>query len=409
MRLRGGSARRGTTRRPRTVAACTLAVVIFALALLSLSADEIAPPAPCPIASCNLTAYCVARGGAGVALAYNNAGMQDGAGSQLHRVVLAHALSRAVSAGYVHARLLALDLHGDSPAIIDDWNALFHLSDTGTLNCEAEGDVGAAWRLGAARDGCAHVRLGHKIVWSDVLRAVSRECAPAPPALFMRLRAASRTPPRVVVHLGAAELFDAAPELLARSAAHFSSDLPWLLAAHTNSAMQTTALCASRDALYVGVHVRRGDVVTAADRRVPNEYFLGMARILTDAALALSLPPLRVHFFMDAVTPGGEAALALDDFARVAGATLHYGGGALETLRALARADILVMSRSSFSFLPALLHDADRGAVVYHPMWHAPRADWFVAEPWVAEAGMGNATNARLAKWLGTRRTALCG
>lgn len=410
MRPRGGSARRGTTRRPRAAAVCALAVAILALALLASSgADDTAPPAPCPITACNLTAYCVARGGAGVALAYNNAGMQDGAGSQLHRVVLTRALSRAVSAGYVHARLLALDLHGDSPAIINDWNALFHLPDAGALNCEAEGDTGAAWRLGAARDGCVHVRLGHKIVWADVLRAVARECAPMPPALFVRLHAASHTPPRVVVHLGAAELFDVAPELLARTAARFSSDLPWLLTTRTSSALQATTSCASRDALYVGVHVRRGDVVTAADRRVPNEYFLGMTRALADAALTLSLPPLRVHFFMDTVPPGGEAALALDDFARVAGATLHYGGGALETLRALARSDILVMSRSSFSFLPALLHDADRGAVVYHPMWHAPRADWFVAEPWAAEAGMGNATPARLAALLGARRAALCG
>ncbi len=342
-------------------------------------------------------------------LAYNNAGMQDGAGSQLHRVVLTRALSRAVSAGYLHARLRSLDLHGDVPTIIDDWNTLFNLQDADALGCEAEGDADTAWHLGAARDGCAHVRLGHKIIWVDVLRAVARECASPLPSILTRLRATPRSPPRVVVHLGAAELFDAAPELLDRTAAQFSRELPWLLPSRSDNVRKISESCASRDALVVAVHVRRGDVVTAADRRVPNEYFLGMARALADAAYILSLPPLRVHFFMDAVPAGDESALALDDFTSVEGASLHYGGGALETLRALARADILVMSRSSFSFLPALLHDADRGAVVYHPMWHAPRADWFVAEPWTPVASMGNTTALRLTTWLGARRATLCG
>lgn len=399
-RFRACAARRGVV---LWCAACALALTLRAAFYGSVFSESLPPVAPCPIAACNLTAYCVARGGAGIALAYNNAGMQDGAGSQLHRVVLTLALARAVSAGYVHAALLSLDLHGDPPTVLGDWNSLMHLPDAGSMGCAAEGDRG--WlSLSSPRDGCAHARMGHKIVWDDVLRVTAHECSRTT-TTWPWIRAGS---PRVLVHLGAAELFDAAPELFSRVAARFSDEYAWLRALRPGDAPVPGAACGGRATLSVAMHVRRGDVV-ATHRTIPNEYFVGMARALVAAARAAALPDLRFTFYMDAVEAGSEAAaLRLDDFSRIEDAELVYGGSALDTFRALSRADVLVMSRSSFSFLPALLHDENRGAVVYHPMWHAPRADWFVAQEWSPENGMGAATPARLAAYLKARRDALC-
>ena len=371
----------------------------------------------CPITACNLTAYCAARGGAGIAFAYNNKGMQDGAGSQLHRVVLTLALSRAVSAGYVHAGIISLDLHGDPASIIHDWNALMHLRDRDNipdLKCQAQGDGGGEWfspLLFRTFDGCVHGRMGHKIIWNDVLNQVNRLCQPS--------SMSRREAPRVLLHLGAAELFDSAPELFTRSAARFSDEYAWLRTKHdgdgdakkaiAGTTTTTTPSCGDRKTLDVAVHVRRGDIV-ATHRKIPNEYFVGMARALVVAARAAALPPLKISFFMDAVTDEAhKSTLNLDDFTSVENAELFYGGSALDTFKTLARADVLVMSRSSFSFLPALLHDADHGAVIYHPMWHAPRADWFVSEEYTNQGGMGKNTHARLVAFLNTRRAALCG
>ena len=44
----------------------------------------------------------------------------------------------------------------------------------------------------------------------------------------------------------------------------------------------------------------------------------------------------------------------------------------------LATADILVMSKSSFSYLAAILNVT--GIVLYHPFWHYPLADWLVTK-----------------------------
>jgi hypothetical protein len=52
---------------------------------------------------------------------------------------------------------------------------------------------------------------------------------------------------------------------------------------------------------------------------------------------------------------------------------------AIDCIRKLATADILVMSRSSFSYLGAILNR--NGIVLYHPFWHDAPSSWLPVGP----------------------------
>jgi hypothetical protein len=52
---------------------------------------------------------------------------------------------------------------------------------------------------------------------------------------------------------------------------------------------------------------------------------------------------------------------------------------ALDCLRKLATADILVMSRSSFSYLGGILNR--NGIILYYPFWHRAPSSWMTVGP----------------------------
>ena len=49
----------------------------------------------------------------------------------------------------------------------------------------------------------------------------------------------------------------------------------------------------------------------------------------------------------------------------------------IESMKSLATADLLVISRSAFSYVPALLNK--KGIIVYHPFWHGALPEWIDA------------------------------
>ena len=60
------------------------------------------------------------------------------------------------------------------------------------------------------------------------------------------------------------------------------------------------------------------------------------------------------------------------------GADLFLDVDAVWTMQQLIEADILIMSKSSFSYVAALISD---GIKLYEPFWHAPLPDWIQLKP----------------------------
>jgi hypothetical protein len=54
---------------------------------------------------------------------------------------------------------------------------------------------------------------------------------------------------------------------------------------------------------------------------------------------------------------------------------LHLNGDPLDALQNMISSDILVMSKSSFSYVAALIH---QGPVIYEPFWHRPMGHWHI-------------------------------
>jgi hypothetical protein len=113
----------------------------------------------------------------------------------------------------------------------------------------------------------------------------------------------------------------------------------------------------------MAVHIRRGDVMTNspqnARRRTPLER---IGKIID--SMRKKRPDLVVKIFSQ-----GHAA----EFALIPADELHLDSDVFETMSALANAEVLLMAKSSFSYVAALL---SRGTVIYEPFWHRPLPTW---------------------------------
>jgi hypothetical protein len=130
----------------------------------------------------------------------------------------------------------------------------------------------------------------------------------------------------------------------------------------------------SRDPFTIALHVRRGDVTTNdkkhAGRFTPNAAFIRTLERLKEA-VAARVSGARILLFSQ-----GDSAI-FEEFAR-AGCDLRLDDSAIATHRQLAEADILVMSKSAFSYTAGVLSD---GIALYDPHKYRPLCDWILRAP----------------------------
>ena len=153
------------------------------------------------------------------------------------------------------------------------------------------------------------------------------------------------------------------------------------------------------DVFRLAIHVRRGDLyATASDRMLPNSYYVSCALHLSDVLRRLDVPFV-CELYTEAptktfdVTPdhhGIDRRISenltfepgmgqLEDFDVLPNLERYVNIDPIETLRRMATADAMIMSRSSFSYVAAILSQIC--IVIYHPFWHSPMKDWLVSGP----------------------------
>jgi hypothetical protein len=146
--------------------------------------------------------------------------------------------------------------------------------------------------------------------------------------------------------------------------------------------------------LRVAIHVRRGELfVFESDRMLPNVYYISVAQNIAHALETLKLG-YQLELYMEVpnkefvVQPdhhgvwnriSGPAVVSpamcrLTDFDVLPNLVRRINGRTIDCIRQLATADILVMSRSSFSYVGGILNRD--GIVLYHPFWHRPPSSW---------------------------------
>ena len=294
-------------------------------------------------------------------LTYDNTKLTDGAGAQLQRIYGIYAVARLLGASYLHTPLRRVDYQGLAALERNVTDPDFH----GTLNdlFRIDSDVLPA-------DDLHRVELGN-ISMEDVDRLVAEFDAGA--------TGGRPTLAQLVVSYGIA---DQVPDCYGVCKAI--------------SPFRSTA--AAGRPLRVALHVRRGELLLVqSGRMLPNAYYVNTARHVAAMLDARGIPyQLELHTEVAGATftvppgyPGlpGDVASAvispemspLHEFDALPHLVRHINDPAIDCVRKLATADVLVMSRSSFSYVAAILNR--RGIVLYHPFWHSALSSWLTVDP----------------------------
>jgi hypothetical protein len=126
-----------------------------------------------------------------------------------------------------------------------------------------------------------------------------------------------------------------------------------------------------RDQMVVAVHVRRGDVGNALNslRFTPND---AIVRTIESLRGIIEKAGAKATF---EVHSQGHAS-DFREFSEI-GCELHLDSDAIWTMEKLVASDVLIMSKSSFSYVAALIN---RGVKFYEPTFNPPLSSWIVRQ-----------------------------
>jgi hypothetical protein len=137
----------------------------------------------------------------------------------------------------------------------------------------------------------------------------------------------------------------------------------WL--SHIRSQQQGIGTLKRRRSSVVA-HVRRGDVSlcdpTTRDRYLPNAYYLSL---------------LEKYATVGNVTIYSESQSS-EEWSMFEGYDLQLDQSPAEAWQAMIMADVLILSKSSFSIVPAIFNQ--HGVIVYTPFWVLPLPEWSVVD-----------------------------
>ncbi len=295
-------------------------------------------------------------------LTYNNKKSTDGAGAQLQRIYGIYSISRLLGVSYLHSPLNRVDYQGLSaleenvaePDFHHQFNSLFQIKS----DVMPTGDV-------------------HKIKIHDISMDTFHQ--------LVAMLTEGETDGRPIL----AQLV-----------------MPYGISDHRPDCYEVCKQIspfASSDRegrpLRVAIHVRRGELlVLDSDRLLPNAFYinvaLNIAHVLEglkiDYRIELHTEVPRKEFTVHRNHPGINNRISaptllspetcrLDEF-RVLPNLVHcVNEPAVDCLSKLATADILVMSKSSFSYIAGILNR--KGIILYYPFWHPPLSSWMTVAP----------------------------
>ena len=286
-------------------------------------------------------------------LAYDNTALPDGAGGQIQRILSIFLIARHYGVGYIHQGIQSLSYQGstcmeknkDDPEQIAKYNALIDLPSTPFTKIDEMAKV----------------------------YDISEE-------IIFRFYNSEKNVLLLIQHAGT--YIDAHPERIL-DAIH----LPWNFPFKQHSDD-------TKHIVKVAIHVRRGELfVVDSTRMLPNSYYVECMRAL-DSVLTEAGMKYEFHFYTEqmtkavTITPGHHGICNriknsvvvkpednhLEDFAEFKSMIYHINECPVQTLVDLTRADILLASRSSFSYVAGMLKG--HGAVLFHPFWHSLSPSW---------------------------------
>jgi hypothetical protein len=316
-----------------------------------------------------------------VFLTYANDINPDGAGAQLHRMYGIYCLSRLLGTRYLHSPLHDVHYQGlDSfqsqekdPTFVDRFNRAFAFPSD-----QPKTTAPTSITLPSLPVGGIERALGLR------LRGRRKQLSPIRYSKFGRMVAAlSAANEETVIRIGTPHaLMDryASGYAMCKSLSPFRNSAP-------------------NQVLRIALHVRRGELMFVnSERLIDTRYYVEVAHKVA-SALAREQLPFQLELHSEVLQKGvtvkpddpafkGRVADLIElrpeqdpfgDFAVFPGLKRFINEPTMTCIERLATADILVTSKSSFSYLAAILNVS--GVVLYHPFWHYPLHDWIVTGP----------------------------
>ena len=311
-------------------------------------------------------------------LSYEPTGFTDGAGSQIQRIIGTYAISSLLGCKYYHSGLKKIDYQGFSalekgegiPDLVDWYNALVQLP------VEPKDVV----------EFSSPIYMGKQPSLQEVLKLKEQSMLSKGDILLMMqlpYSIADQFPGCYSVVKGTI-----GPQALDRFRARFS--VPFEVEFARNG---------DPSELVVAVHVRRGEIlVNFPDRLLSNQYYVGVCKRIAELLdkigrsyrfeVFTEVPskPLMVtskSFSFGRYT--GEdtlvdpAAMMLSDFDEIPNVRYRVNEHQVSTLYNLANADILVGSRSSFSYVSGVAGNVK--CSFFPKFWHSHFPDWIETNP----------------------------
>src|SRR5260221_264216 len=286
----------------------------------------------------------------------------DGIGAQLQRLYGIYSISRLVGASYLHTPLARVDYQGLSALENNVTDPAYHYEFNDLLRIKSD--------VMPSEDF-------HKISLPNISMKTLRHLA----AMFDRHETGGKPSlVKLALPYGIADRFPDCYEVC-KEISPFASSVR------------------EGRSLRVGIHVRRGELFAVdSARMLPNAYYISVAQ-----NLAHVLEALRIDYLIELRTevPNREFVVQpdhhgisnrisapavftpemchLDEFSVLPNLVCYTNETAIDCLRKLATADILVMSRSSFSYLAGILNR--NTIVLYHPFWHRAPSSWMTVGP----------------------------
>lgn len=283
-------------------------------------------------------------------LTYDNQALADGAGAQLQRIISIYLAAKFYKVGYIHQGLARMSYQGakcledntSDPRQMDDYNKAFALPSTPLPT--------------------PFTKM-FKIF--DISEEIIKQFRGAPENVLLVIQFAGT-------------MIDKNPHLLLQQI-----PIPWTI--------RPTVIARP---IVVAIHVRRGELfVVDSDRMLPNSYYVECMRALHTLFTEVAVP-YEFHLHTEVltkptlVTPEHhgicsrtkEAVLVtpedshMEDFKEFGDCRFHINEYPIDTLKALTVADVLLASRSSFSYVASILKQ--NGVVLFHPFWHSLSPSW---------------------------------
>jgi hypothetical protein len=133
----------------------------------------------------------------------------------------------------------------------------------------------------------------------------------------------------------------------------------------------------NKSIINVAIHIRRGDV-TASTKRF--DRYTSNNEVIKKISLVQSILKKReIEFAITIFSQGAPSEFK--EFLQFT-PDLILDADEFKTFHSLVTADILIMAKSSFSYVAALLNE---GIVFYDPFWHKPLKNWINVTPDIAK------------------------